>query len=206
MKKRAGPRSIPACTGEPVLCRDEDIHIEVYPRVYGGTLRVTISGTDHEGLSPRVRGNRGAGRGRQPGVGSIPACTGEPVQVTEYPQSSAVYPRVYGGTTTSAEKPYPLWGLSPRVRGNQLAQVIIGPSRGSIPACTGEPVQFLIFLFFHTVYPRVYGGTPWRVMSRNEHEGLSPRVRGNRVNVILVEQMVRSIPACTGEPTLAWCR
>ena len=71
--------------------------------------------------------------------GSIPACAGEPRLSTGRPTLGRVYPRVCGGTTTSRLWPRYTWGLSPRVRGNQMASVPIEERQGSIPACAGEP-------------------------------------------------------------------
>ena len=51
-----------------------------------------------------------------------------------------------------------------------------------------------------TVYPRVCGGTISAKTSRSYHRGLSPRVRGNRDFDPEYVEMVRSIPACAGEP------
>ena len=53
----------------------------------------------------------------------------------------------------------------------------------------------------HEVYPRVCGGTEADGDPCPESEGLSPRVRGNQVFVTAVRPVVRSIPACAGEPT-----
>ena len=112
--------------------------VKVYPRVYGGTdldvrnsfiygLSPRVRGNhrqaaqDYErprGLSPRVRGNlplldvdrqsMGSipactgepiwGPWAPPVMGSIPACTGEPRQPPRRLSRFTVYPRVYGGT------------------------------------------------------------------------------------------------------------
>ena len=71
------------------------------------------------GLSPRVRGNHNGGGGLRAGIGSIPACAGEPTRVRPLSGRAKVYPRVCGGTASSLTAcPMP-WGLSPRVRGNR---------------------------------------------------------------------------------------
>ena len=57
-------RSIPACAGEPPMPREEEVAEKVYPRGCGGTAGPRMVGADSEGLSPRVRGNRGAADGR----------------------------------------------------------------------------------------------------------------------------------------------
>ena len=113
--------SIPACAGEPAYetCRAVTHRLRVYPRVCGGTVR----------LSPPW-----------PRTGSIPACAGEPSTVTSVSGVMRVYPRVCGGTAGTpqtaprrkgsipacAGEPRELagsrclpQGLSPRVRGNR---------------------------------------------------------------------------------------
>ena len=54
-----GLRSIPACAGEPRTRLTSSYPSAVYPRVCGGTRRTTSSRRSGNGLSPRVRGNRG---------------------------------------------------------------------------------------------------------------------------------------------------
>ena len=112
-------RSIPACAGEPRLTGAGWQIVTVYPRVCGGTPDCPRMPSSADGLSPRVRGNHnGAGGGQLP-QRSIPACAGEPPPSWATPATSAVYPRVCGGT--------------PRPGGGVL------PSARSIPACAGEP-------------------------------------------------------------------
>ena len=149
--------SIPACAGEPIR-RDHACH--------------------GSGLSPRVRGNllRRAVLIR----GSIPACAGEPPGRQMHSRPRSVYPRVCGGTLRRSRKLLLLLGLSPRVRGNPLTYLIGLSSKGSIPACAGEPNEI---------------GLPRPVMP-----GLSPRVRGNRLRRTMRSHNPRSIPACAGEP------
>ena len=71
------PRSIPACAGEALGARVQEWAIAVYPRVCGGSAYVSFNDADTSGLSPRVRGKPGKGRGQQPMTRSIPACAGE---------------------------------------------------------------------------------------------------------------------------------
>ena len=131
--------SIPACAGEPRPFHRRQRLLEVYPRVCGGTAWNLPPWPWPWGLSPRVRGNRG-GHG-QPivGLGSIPACAGEPASITRRTSRTTVYPRVCGGTTASP-LPSAHWrGLSPRVRGNHSESRVCHTLLGSIPACAGEP-------------------------------------------------------------------
>ena len=94
-----------------------------------------------DGLSPRVRGNRG---GRYEDVAeqrSIPACAGEPPHPGKRQTGRQVYPRVCGGTGCFSARPRAAIGLSPRVRGNPTMLSLECPAARSIPACAGEPLN-----------------------------------------------------------------
>ena len=152
------------------------------------------------GLSPRVRGNRYSSGCMAPAVGSIPACAGEPPLRPRPPRPPAVYPRVCGGTSVARLRARLRVGLSPRVRGNHSAPQIPGPPARSIPACAGEPTPFSTAASPPRVYPRVCGGTFWDAAADFLEQGLSPRVRGNRLCRDRGVRGVGSIPACAGEP------
>ena len=155
----SGRRSIPTCAGEPRSHRFPYRPGWVYPRVCGGT-RLAISGERlGDGLSPRVRGNQRAHADPQPGTGSIPACAGEPLCRRRKSGRRMVYPRVCGGTTPGKRAGAAVGGLSPRVRGNSPRQGQPRQLRRSIPACAGEPPEYLLDYRPTGVYPRVCGGT-----------------------------------------------
>ena len=117
-----------------------------------------------------------------------------------------VYPRVCGGTTVIELARTSTHGLSPRVRGNHFVDSKNCTPCGSIPACAGEPGAAFAALREGRVYPRVCGGTVESLWSPDEVEGLSPRVRGNRMDKRSPSQYVRSIPACAGEPSIRLAR
>ena len=220
-RSKARSRSIPACTGEPTSSPLSSSKGRVYPRVYGGTSFRRANGHAARGLSPRVRGNRlareqgKAGRGSIPActgnhrtsyqlhisLRSIPACTGEPPVCPPTVLGKRVYPRVYGGTFERWSQRAQDFGLSPRVRGNRSLSPEFKFLCGSIPACTGEPERPRGRRGRCGVYPRVYGGTAMANMVDLFPQGLSPRVRGNRLHLLPSEPLLRSIPACTGEPS-----
>ena len=75
-----------------------------------------------------------------------------------------------------------------------------GNQNGSIPACAGEPEFVVGTGIKYGVYPRVCGGTCAVKKSGVFQLGLSPRVRGNLPNVLVLMLLERSIPACAGEP------
>ena len=136
---RAG--SIPACAGEPPTRFLPTEPESVYPRVCGGTQRSAVFCKSTKGLSPRVRGNPPLPLPCILRIGSIPACAGEPSLFDILPHILEVYPRVCGGTHGTLCAFPGLWGLSPRVRGNRCPPYPQLQSRGSIPACAGEPIN-----------------------------------------------------------------
>ena len=111
-----------------------------------------------------------------------------------------VYPRVHGGTGVVMPISDLRLGLSPRARGNRVAITVRAAYAGSIPACTGEPPWVSCRLFVLQVYPRVHGGTTVSDFMDIVAGGLSPRARGNRRQRRQQGWLLRSIPACTGEP------
>ena len=195
-----GRWSIPACAGEPFLIDTGSPPEWVYPRVCGGTGRCRTRSGMTRGLSPRVRGNPPAYRVQSAGRGSIPACAGEPGAPPIPPRRRTVYPRVCGGTTALAAALRNRGGLSPRVRGNLLEKSDDLRRVGSIPACAGEPRWWGMQSRSLRVYPRVCGGTPRLPGRGRRRRGLSPRVRGNRGQMLLPGVSTGSIPACAGEP------
>ena len=152
------------------------------------------------GLSPRVRGNPLAGVSWLCGIGSIPACAGEPQTPLASSRKRRVYPRVCGGTAANTAIPTAAAGLSPRVRGNRRQAAEQAVFRGSIPACAGEPGSGSSGSGIARVYPRVCGGTSIVVSPIGRAGGLSPRVRGNPCTPLRFRSIQRSIPACAGEP------
>ena len=172
----------------------------VYPRVCGGTRQQQDGRRLCRGLSPRVRGNRIIYPSRLAMPRSIPACAGEPLQHMQGFPIAFLYPRVCGGTPLQNATQVNDQGLSPRVRGNRYRPDPQQACRRSIPACAGEPTRPATHRRDTAVYPRVCGGTDSVCRVCGEHQGLSPRVRGNRSRPVRCDRRTGSIPACAGEP------
>ena len=151
----------------------------VYPRVCGGT---------ESRVYPR----------RTLPVAAVLA--GEPPSLSDRECMMRVYPRVCGGTSIRSRRAAREAGLSPRVRGNQLALLWGESASGSIPACAGEPATPRQTSHAWWVYPRVCGGTRDTSTDISCMVGLSPRVRGNRSFREFARSDQGSIPACAGEP------
>ena len=153
------------------------------------------------GLSPRVRGNQSPERHFFHEHGSIPARAGEPLRGGPNPTNGRVYPRACGGTEGEKVCFTEGLGLSPRVRGNLILLSYRCPRRGSIPARAGEPPAFECLNIMGGVYPRACGGTIAGAFRLPAAVGLSPRVRGNLLNLARPFGLDGSIPARAGEPS-----
>ena len=179
---------IPACAGEPRQKGIATNMVKVYPRVCGGTRCAASALLSASGLSPRVRGNRAVlrvrGIGGFHGLGSIPACAGEPASIS------------------SSIKRYIPDGSIPACAGDPSSGFAARLCIRSIPACAGEPLCAGRPSQPTRVYPRVCGGTASNSLIRVVAKGLSPRVRGNRPAWSRQSDGSRSIPACAGEPLM----
>ena len=192
--------SIPAYAGEPKGFASMGTMWMVYPRVCGGTVRRQGQAGVSLGLSPRMRGNQLLAGDLVFDVGSIPAYAGEPWRVWPAAGQGAVYPRVCGGTRSTHRLTPACPGLSPRMRGNRAGQGNGHPGHWSIPAYAGEPCAASIASAQIWVYPRVCGGTVPAGCAQPHQQGLSPRMRGNRLRGCRSIRSSRSIPAYAGEP------
>ena len=192
-------RSIPACAGETWREYGHVGRAMVYPRVCGGNDGGIYPDYVPRGLSPRVRGKPGRGRGRLSPGRSIPACAGETQRDSLRSRFWTVYPRVCGGNCI-----FPLLGvkgagLSPRVRGKHTLATLATLATRSIPACAGETYLALGLKLALAVYPRVCGGNGVQRLGLQDKPGLSPRVRGKPTRASKAKVSPGSIPACAGE-------
>ena len=193
-------RSIPAYAGEPITHCTHIQSKRVYPRVCGGTIEPAIANEHRAGLSPRMRGNQLLTAKRRMIYRSIPAYAGEPRTGIRSPECEKVYPRVCGGTPDDSNWKDVFDGLSPRMRGNPSRPSRNWASKGSIPAYAGEPIVSVLKDLIQLVYPRVCGGTRPTSSVPLPGRGLSPRMRGNRIEDSQPPRQRGSIPAYAGEP------
>ena len=191
------------------------------PRTCGGTRSAPAARRRRRGLSPHLRGNLTAGQRLEQGIGSIPALVGEPAWQAAGAGQSGVYPRTCGGTCLSRPRApgcsglsphlrgnppaeetraFLVWGLSPHLRGNPQRNRERRQRDGSIPALAGEPTNADTRLEASWVYPRTCGGTMQDSPGTQMARGLSPHLRGNRLDAIHELLFVGSIPALAGEP------
>ena len=194
------PGSIPAHAGEPPIrygCRDAEV---VYPRACGGAPLVASCRASSWGLSPRMRGSLSSGSRTGLRMGSIPAHAGEPGPPDRPSGLGRVYPRACGGAGSGKTAACGSAGLSPRMRGSRPRPASPPPARGSIPAHAGEPLVLRCPPRIPAVYPRACGGAMLGRCRVEWYSGLSPRMRGSPVDVLLDFVDPGSIPAHAGEP------
>ena len=172
----------------------------VYPRAGGGTRSTSPTERGTCGLSPRRRGNLQSIARNLLTPGSIPAQAGEPAKTPISLCFSWVYPRAGGGTGLGRAQLRRPPGLSPRRRGNPAGEGQGQLRHGSIPAQAGEPSTGTKHLRRDRVYPRAGGGTSRYLLVSTDGTGLSPRRRGNHLDVARPEHLAGSIPAQAGEP------
>ena len=131
--------SIPACAGNPSSWPPTTAAARVHPRVCGEPAAGIADAAIVEGPSPRVRGTRAAAGGGADGVGSIPACAGNPGRRPARSSSAGVHPRVCGEPALRWPNMLTRTGPSPRVRGTRERAGGGASGAGSIPACAGNP-------------------------------------------------------------------
>ena len=115
----AGQGSIPVGTGEPRQGHAEPRGCRVDPRGHGGAMVISMSRSPMSGRSPWARGSPRTGRGENPGRGSIPMGTGEPLQGLADAGEEAVDPRGHGGAWFAECMSAVGMGRSPWARGSR---------------------------------------------------------------------------------------
>ena len=191
--------SIPALAGERRMTECLLRIKRVYPRACGGTAFSSRLRSSSLGLSPRLRGNALLSDLALWGFGSIPALAGERPNGRAISVAIRVYPRACGGTWVRYSRRDRYRGLSPRLRGNGIADVSTAVFTGSIPALAGEHTIPACLIKLPRVYPRACGGTRYKNHPEVIALGLSPRLRGNALLSDLALWGFGSIPALAGE-------
>ena len=163
--------------------------------VLGRHEKITLGG-----LSPHVRGHPALPEIQAVQAKSIPACAGPPSSKRQPSSGAQVYSRMCGATVQKGLFARQAEGLSPHVRGHPLAKRAGRRRVGSIPACAGPPARQAVEVGQVKVYPRMCGATTPSHSVSTLDRGLSPHVRGHRLEAQREDAAIRSIPACAGPP------
>ena len=176
----------------------------VYPRLRGGSFRLSAISVALAGLSPPTRGILVSGFPYRALEGSIPAYAGDPAGSPPCRIYGKVYPRLRGGSGIGAASPARYGGLSPPTRGIHAALARVGQYLGSIPAYAGDPRKRTRGTSTAEVYPRLRGGSAINIPSIAVASGLSPPTRGIREHIRQGRIRAGSIPAYAGDPRIAY--
>ncbi len=196
----AAEGSIPACAGEPRGESLARVRSGVHPRLRGGAVATEPAPIVTLGPSPPARGSRCRAPRPCTDAGSIPACAGEPGSRTFTTRATWVHPRLRGGAPPLLPLARRSGGPSPPARGSLDRLAGDSSTRGSIPACAGEPTRRPWRSFTAGVHPRLRGGAPRAEAVRVMCRGPSPPARGSPAAGSDDGVGDGSIPACAGEP------
>ena len=210
---------IPAHAGESCRICVQPLAPWAYPRACGGIEVRQALAYLRQGLSPRMRGNRGRLDLDAMRCGPIPAHAGESVRSCRRTNQCRAYPRACGGIVRAKRSKALQKGLSPRMRGNPLRSLGIcdrwrpipahagnqvyrpraNGAKGPIPAHAGESKETLTHSGAVRAYPRACGGIGIGNDALFSDQGLSPRMRGNQWARASTGRRWGPIPAHAGE-------
>ena len=149
---------IPAGTGETSPRWMAFAMSRAYPRRHGGNGSVQAVVLVGMGLSPQARGKRTPPCLEDVTLGPIPAGTGETEGSRTQSPPRKAYPRRHGGNISVLKSVLVMEGLSPQARGKRVAPTTPPPSKGPIPAGTGETGSSPYKSHPPGAYPRRHGG------------------------------------------------
>ena len=192
------PRFIPACAGNSRIRINHNWGHAVHPRVCGEQSTTTEHSLHFRGSSPRVRGTVDDDRTLSPLPRFIPACAGNRRRSSARGICGAVHPRVCGEQTFYTAREVQSRGSSPRVRGTVLLLFRDAETRRFIPACAGNRGDKFAGYRAAPVHPRVCGEQFDLLLSSEDNDGSSPRVRGTGEFGVIDAFKLRFIPACAG--------
>ena len=192
--------SIPAHAGKPDPDEYTPYYSRVYPRSCGETNLLADKLENIGGLSPLMRGNRTRETNCVLWTGSIPAHAGKPASAYFDGLIDKVYPRSCGETANRSLRQPARPGLSPLMRGNPFRTLFPLSRLGSIPAHAGKPRAVPGAWGIYGVYPRSCGETGSCIGRSPGRSGLSPLMRGNRLQALWTRLVWGSIPAHAGKP------
>ena len=194
------PGPIPAHAGKPFYFRAVFKWIRAYPRACGETIPSNGGGCLCRGLSPRMRGNHLRESTGDAHIRPIPAHAGKPSATSSSRDMGRAYPRACGETDKNLRRLWQKKGLSPRMRGNQIAEQTAPMPVGPIPAHAGKPGNKKTRQSAARAYPRACGETSLTREGVKSAEGLSPRMRGNHLPKRTDSYPLGPIPAHAGKP------
>ena len=194
----AGGRIIPAYAGNTPTRTPSGTASRDHPRVCGEHVYVSNPDILDPGSSPRMRGTRLRARRFAARFGIIPAYAGNTNCRSACVAPNRDHPRVCGEHSEWQRMFHTCPGSSPRMRGTPNPAILLGSSRGIIPAYAGNTKPYKCRSVMMWDHPRVCGEHEFAVMALVAVLGSSPRMRGTQ-NISARQCLRRGIiPAYAG--------
>ena len=190
--------TIPANTGRMPVITLAVVVVGDHPREYGENSDLGNFLDSPKGPSPRIRGESQQRQRCQQPTRTIPANTGRIGTVPLGTRPRRDHPREYGENPTCSASRSPLWGPSPRIRGEFSQKSRVNRSFGTIPANTGRILFECPIVWFSRDHPREYGENLKTSTTSRRRLGPSPRIRGESHQAQPDIPFIRTIPANTG--------
>ena len=134
-------RLIPAHAGKTELNPLDPGAWRAHPRACGENRERAADLTESEGSSPRMRGKRVCGLGKETARGLIPAHAGKTQSSTPLNRSQSAHPRACGENPWIADSALRSPGSSPRMRGKLIHACQRPADLGLIPAHAGKTLR-----------------------------------------------------------------
>ena len=151
------------------------------------------------GSSPRGRGKHGDESINGLDNRLIPAWAGKTVGIRASRGARTAHPRVGGENRAFDVLGVGRMGSSPRGRGKRARPPRTQPPHRLIPAWAGKTVKRVLVDWTLAAHPRVGGENPPDLCGHGSFQGSSPRGRGKRVTLDLLDGLHGLIPAWAGK-------
>ena len=203
---RAGVGITPACAGKSDREFFSGLRLGDHPRVRGEKWESVSMMSSPTGSPPRARGKEfpASVAGRHPGI--TPACAGKSDGAPSGRDCGRDHPRVRGEKVAGGRRGLFERGSPPRARGKELRPVH-APSRfGITPACAGKRRLFATKKELSGDHPRVRGEKVDEVLINESLLGSPPRARGKAGSRTGGGKAAGITPACAGKRRRHPCR
>ena len=191
-------RFIPAPAGNSAPSTSTNRSLSVHPRACGEQLSGLVGFHSMFGSSPRLRGTVIRQHPTNDPSRFIPAPAGNRLHPRSWARTVPVHPRACGEQMNQLTFASTSSGSSPRLRGTDKGNVVVGMLRRFIPAPAGNSPPSSRSPRLRPVHPRACGEQNWQVRVTYNFHGSSPRLRGTVDSSVVSDAIPRFIPAPAG--------
>ena len=189
----------PAYAGKSASSASHERMVEDHPRICGEKGNVTLCELFGQGSPPRMRGKACGIQGSSPPSGITPAYAGKRPAAHVRQELQQDHPRVCGEKTELLRRKQRLQGSPPRMRGKDVARLMMFSILGITPAYAGKRVPKSAFSAAVKDHPRVCGEKRPEERTRQKSIGSPPRMRGKVLFPETRKNASRITPAYAGK-------